>query len=355
MTFQHAFAMKQLSLHSNLNCRPYAPVLRKTILSGIPSTCRDHKTGVRICPSHLKKNTLASPVTNNLLFGKSSCYLSVAKHLSNPTSKLFFKRNKNTVRHKVCVAETASNDYNKETLGFEDSQPIRAAFFDVDGTIVKSNVVMQFVNVRLAELSPFFKFFWLVFFALKVPMYLLLDRIDRALFSRAFYANYEGRPVDDKKWMASVVFKKYMRPKLFKGAVKHIQNLKKAGFKIVLVTGSLDFLMTPLASELGVDHVFAAKLKEENGRLKGELEGDAMSRKEKASLVRQYASENGVSLKDSHAYGDSIADLSMLEEVGHPFAVRPDKRLGAIAKTRGWNIVDWLGEEPSDPIISTQT
>jgi len=57
--------------------------------------------------------------------------------------------------------------------------------------------------------------------------------------------------------------------------------------------------------------------------------------------VRSLAERRGIDLGGSYAYTDSIADLPMLEAVGHPVAVNPDKELRKQAEERGWDIRDF--------------
>jgi HAD superfamily hydrolase (TIGR01490 family) len=109
----------------------------------------------------------------------------------------------------------------------------------------------------------------------------------------------------------------------------------------VLVTGSLDFLIEPLARELRVDEVVAAALEERDDRFTGALATTPLSDVEKARRLSALAAARGINLAVSHAYGDSIADLAMLEAVGFPHAVNPDERLRAIAARRGWPVHVW--------------
>lgn len=132
-----------------------------------------------------------------------------------------------------------------------------------------------------------------------------------------------------------------MGNRIFNGAVELIQQLKERGYKIVFVTGALDFQIAPLALDLGADFVYAAELVEKEGRFTGKLKGMAASNTEKADRMQEYARVHGVSLADSLAFGDSIADLPMLEIAGQPHAVNPDSRLKAIATKRGWPILQW--------------
>jgi HAD superfamily hydrolase (TIGR01490 family) len=114
-----------------------------------------------------------------------------------------------------------------------------------------------------------------------------------------------------------------------------------------LVTGSIDFIIEPLAKEIHADAAIAARLIESNGRFTGELDGPPIGAQEKARRMRDFAAERGIDLSRSHAYGDSMADLPMLETVGFPHAVNADRGLSATAKRRGWPTHHWTVAAPT--------
>ena len=136
-------------------------------------------------------------------------------------------------------------------------------------------------------------------------------------------------------------FEQVIRPHLFaQGSAKTREHID-AGREVVLVTGSIDFLMAPLAEHLGASHVEAPGLVTEGGRFTGALDGPPVGAEEKRRRVLAYAASVGIDMAGSFAYGDSIADLPMLEAVGHPVAINPDKALAAEAGRRGWPIERW--------------
>lgn len=232
------------------------------------------------------------------------------------------------------------NTKNQATKSKAASSP-KVAFFDVDGTITRTNVVVAYYTHRITELPFFVKLLWVPWFAITCIFYLIVDSVNRAVFNRIFYLRYKGRPAHSKTEMAEFIYKKYYRPRIFSGAAELIRGLKQEGYQIVFVTGCLDFLIAPLARDLGADFVYAAELVEENGRFTGKLKGMASSNAEKADRVQEYAKRHGISLRDSLAFGDSVADIPMLEVVGHPHVVNPDVRLQTIAEKRGWAIINW--------------
>ena len=77
-----------------------------------------------------------------------------------------------------------------------------------------------------------------------------------------------------------------------------------------------------------------------DGRYTGEMEFYAYG-EAKAAQVRELAEQRGYSLARSYAYSDSVTDLPLLQTVGHPYAVNPDRSLRQIARQRGWPVLEF--------------
>lgn len=216
-----------------------------------------------------------------------------------------------------------------------------AAFFDVDGTLAATTIVHYYVYFRRKRMHPLVGKLWYVAFLIKCVYYLLLDKIDRGRLNIVFYRSYAGLQVTQIKAQVSDCYRDIIKPRRFEEAAGCVARHREAGREVVLVTGSVDFIIEPLAKDLAVDGVVAASLVESNGRFTGELVGPPISGQEKTRRIRQFADVNGIDLSQSHAYGDSIADLPMLELVGFPHAINPDRPLAAMAKARGWPTHHW--------------
>jgi HAD superfamily hydrolase (TIGR01490 family) len=216
-----------------------------------------------------------------------------------------------------------------------------ATFFDVDGTLVQTTIAHYYAYFRRRRMSPLWGKFWYATFLAKCAYYLLLDRISRSALNVVFYRSYRGLPADEIKAQAQACYRDVIKPRQFQEAAACVAEHHRAGRAVVLVTGSIDFIVAPLADEFGVDMVLAPALLESNGRFTGELDGPPIGEKEKARRIRQFAERHGIDLAKSHAYGDSIADLPMLETVGHPHVVNPDKALASRAAARGWPVHRW--------------
>ena len=220
-------------------------------------------------------------------------------------------------------------------------KPQVAAFFDVDGTLVNSTIVHYYVRFKLQLLHPLIRPFWLAGFLLKIPYYLLLDSLSRTKFNEVFYRNYRGMEVERLKSLAQDTFDTLLGSKIFPGAADKIREHKAKDDLVVLVTGSLDFIMAPLADYLGADHTLSMSLRKQDGRFTGKLKSAPLGEEEKARVVKAFAYEHGIDLAASFAYGDSRADLPMLRCVGTPVVVNPGRALHQIASESGWKICEW--------------
>ena len=163
------------------------------------------------------------------------------------------------------------------------------AFFDVDGTLLKSTIVHCYVWIRAAQIPFLLKYLWLIAFLPKTVYYLILDSISRTRFNQVFYRNYRGMDVEQAKGLSIEMFENYLRPKIFTAAVSQIQEHKAQGTTVVLVTGSLDFVVQPIADYFAVDAVLAPKLHEQDGQFTGELTTAPLIGEEKAKAMQDYA------------------------------------------------------------------
>lgn len=132
-----------------------------------------------------------------------------------------------------------------------------------------------------------------------------------------------------------------MLPATLAGARQHITSLKSTGWTVVLVTGSLDHLMRPVAEYFDADDVIAATLEERDGVFTGNLVGPPVVGAEKVRRMRADAAARGVDLASCAAYSDSYSDLPMLQAVGAAHAVNADARLVREAREQGWPLIQW--------------
>ncbi len=216
-----------------------------------------------------------------------------------------------------------------------------AVFFDVDGTMAKTTIVHYYAYFRQKRMSTLAALCWRTVFLMKCVYFLVMDKIDRGRLNEIFYRSYAGLHAADIFAQAHDCHRDVMQPKCFPEAIKCIEDHRAAGRLIVLVTGSIDFIIAPLASQLSIEHVLAPSLVVRDGRFTGALDSIPVSGEEKARRMRCFADQHDVDLTACHAYGDSIADLPMLQAVGNPHVVNPDRDLLRAATQAHWPVHRW--------------
>jgi len=217
--------------------------------------------------------------------------------------------------------------------------PPALAIFDVEGVILDSTVAHFYAWLRTRDMPELDKLIWSAGIATRVPGWLKADRRSRLAFNRAFYRLYRDLPVRELRAQAQEALPDFIQPRIQNEAVRRIREHRRRGDRVILVTGALDFLVDSLR-HLG-DDLIAARLVEKTGRFTGELAEPPLTADGRASLAARLAADHDVDLADCHAYGDSLADLPLLELVGHPHAINPDFRLSREARRRRWPIETW--------------
>lgn len=214
------------------------------------------------------------------------------------------------------------------------------AVFDVDGTLVETNVVEYFLWMRLRA-QPIED--WPSFMAQmlrEAPRWLYLERRSRAEFQRSFYREYNGLEYDVMKQLGREALDAVTLRRIYPEGMRRIREHKRAGHRVLLLTGALDVVVEPLAELLDVE-VDCAHLLVKDGRLTGDLQAPPPAGEARGTLLEEYAAKNGIVLSESFAYADSLSDLPMMELVATPVAVNPDARLSQVAGQRGWRVERW--------------
>jgi HAD superfamily hydrolase (TIGR01490 family) len=213
------------------------------------------------------------------------------------------------------------------------------AVFDLEGTLVASNVVENYLWARLADLPRDGWAAELADLARRLPGYLAAERRDRGEFLRTFVRRYAGA---DEAQLTRLVHTRLGDALLRRArpqAIRQVRRHRAAGHRTVLITGTVDVLVEPLA--VLFDEVVASRLHVRDGTYSGFLDSPPLVGEARAAWLRRYAGEAGVDLTRSFAYGDSYSDRPLLESVGNPVAVNPDLRLHRHARSHNWPVVQW--------------
>jgi HAD superfamily hydrolase (TIGR01490 family) len=215
---------------------------------------------------------------------------------------------------------------------------MRAAFFDLDKTVIaKASMVAFGPSLYQAGLLSR----WLLLRALYGQMVYLYLGADEGRLQRmreAALALTKGWDHDHISAIVREALEEVIEPIVFEEALELMREHREVGDLVVIISASPEEIVAPLASYLGADVAVATRAKlDEEGRYSGELElycyGPA-----KAVTMEEMAVQRGIDLSDSWAYSDSITDVPMLEAVGHPVVVNPDRALLRIAREREWEV-----------------
>ncbi len=215
---------------------------------------------------------------------------------------------------------------------------MKAAFYDFDGTLASSNVVTRYLYFARRCPSPLESFYRTTIAIGGVPVWLLIDAWSRAAFNRQFFALYAGMPESWLKQQAPGLFEQETAQKIYSGSRELLERDRQAGYKLVLVTGGLDFAVEHASAALGFDYLLANKMVFSDGIATGRLHEPLLAEQGKTDAIRTFCREHHVDPNSLKAYSDSYSDLAMLEMAAHPTAVNPESKLRRIAIERGWPI-----------------
>jgi HAD superfamily hydrolase (TIGR01490 family) len=222
----------------------------------------------------------------------------------------------------------------------EDSVATAAAFYDLEGTLVSTNLVHTLGFYAKNQQGLFRTFKKSASTLLSIPLFAVTDTYSRKVFNDLFFKRYKGESEDRLRFFAGELFEDVLKPAVYPGAFELIEKSRSLGLRQVVVTGALDLSVKPLMKYLGIEDYVANRLEFVNGVATGRLLPPVLAAATKASWIRTFAEREGISLSDSYAYSDSMSDLPMLSVVGHPAAVNPDMRLRQTALHHDWPILN---------------
>jgi len=215
-----------------------------------------------------------------------------------------------------------------------------AAFYDVDGTLIRVNIVHAFAFYAARQASIVKAAKVTASTLASVPLFLAADQISRKWFNELFYRRYAGMSHDRLITLADELFEETIKPNIYPRTRDLVAESKRAGVRQVLVSGGIDFTLRPLARYLEVDDLIANRLEFKDGFATGKLKKPFIGGATKPVIMRDYAKRHDIDLAASWGYSDSYSDFPMLAVVGRPTACNPDRRLRAVARSYDWPVLD---------------
>jgi HAD superfamily hydrolase (TIGR01490 family) len=244
-------------------------------------------------------------------------------------------RRMDALRRKRGNRPSTMKDLSKDTAGAK-----AVAVFDLDGTIMSTNVIEQYLWARLPELDPVAQLGEVAQVTRRLPGYLHAERRDRGSFLRAVYRRYRGIDLTELEQRVDTTMAPHILSRLSPEALRRINEHRAAGHTTILITGVIRPFTRPLADLFDV--IVAADLVvDDDGRCTGFLATPPLVGESRAAWLKHYAALHDCDLRQSFAYADSHSDLPMLQTVGNPVAVSPDIPLMRAAGRAHWSVVEW--------------
>lgn len=215
---------------------------------------------------------------------------------------------------------------------------VEAAFFDLDKTVIAKASIAAFgrpfrrgglINRRVVARA-----------VTQQMIYLHLGADEKRLtrVREAMLTLTRGWNRDQVRQIVRETLLETIEPIIYAEALELIEWHRSRGHRVYLVSASPEEIVLPLTEMLGVDGAICSRGEvDETGHYTGTMQFYAYG-PSKAAGMRDLARRTGIDLQASYAYSDSATDLPMLEAVGHPVAVNPDRALAKVARQRGWEI-----------------
>lgn len=215
-----------------------------------------------------------------------------------------------------------------------------AAFFDLDKTILAKSSV-------LALAGPLFEAQLLtrrdVTRSAYAQLTFVAGRADHSVMEkmRAYLsAMVAGWETATLRRVIELNLESVVTPLVYAEAVALIRDHQAAGRDVIMITSTGADLAEPIGVLLGVDHVLSTQMVESDGLYTGEI-SDYMYAERKAEAATELAHQRGYDLSQCYAYSDSATDVPLLEAVGRPYAVNPDRDLRRVVTERGWPVLQF--------------
>ena len=204
------------------------------------------------------------------------------------------------------------------------------AIFDLDGTIIRVSSEQVFLSYLLShgEIPIPNLLAW-------ASNFLKVKSLPVAKSNKIYL---RGLVQEHLHEIARHCFVDTLRPSIASHISELIHAHRADGRTVILMSGSLSFLVEPFHAHFQTDLMVAHTLEVVDGKFTGQRVGLHPYAENKAKLAQQLATEHGFDLSASYAYGNHHTDAYKLALFGHPVAVNPDRKLRRIAAEREWQI-----------------
>jgi len=153
---------------------------------------------------------------------------------------------------------------------------------------------------------------------------------------------YRGKRLEEFQQGAAAFYQEHLKPHLAPNILRKVEHHHQEGHTLVLISGSIRYLLEPVAEDLGFHHLLCTDLEVgSDGLLTGRAQGPLCLDSTKRVLAEKLAGDAKIDLASSYAYGNHQADLPLLKSVGHPHVVEPTQPLKTVAMEKNWPVLTY--------------
>ena len=216
------------------------------------------------------------------------------------------------------------------------------AFFDLDRTLIKGFSAKEFFQNRLMSG--------------KITAKELTAQLNGVMVYAMGNKNFAGLAAISAKGVQGIkeqvfidvgeeVYEKHLAKAIYPESRALVAAHLAKGHTVAIISAATPYQVNPIARDLGVEHVMCTRMEVVNGTFTGEIIEPACWGEGKSYAAKELAAKFGIDMGKSHFYTDSVEDLPLMEIVGHPHAVNPDKDLAALSFKNDWSIYRFDDEE----------
>jgi len=207
--------------------------------------------------------------------------------------------------------------------------------FDIDGTIIKGQSQMYFLNYLLSIRRI------TLFFYAKLLMWFILYKIgivsDPKKPMTYAYSFLKGVSINDASSWIHDLFNKKIKEHIYVESINIVKDHQKHGRTVLLVSNTIQPIVREFARITNIEYFIATNLEIESNHYTGRIH-DIVYGNHKVAVVNKFAHTHGFELRNAWAYGDHLSDAPLLSLVKHPVAVNPSRSLANLARKNNWQI-----------------
>lgn len=215
----------------------------------------------------------------------------------------------------------------------EDGKHI-AAFFDLDRTLINDYSVKKFFQARLLSGQMTAKELFM-----QLTGFLMYSTNNEDFASLAAMGAKGAKGIKESVFeeLGEDIYLQHLAQAIYPEARALVVSHLAKGHTVAVVSAATPYQVNPIARDLGIEHILCTRLEVVDGKITGNI-ATACWGEGKAEQANAFAEPRNIDLSKSYFYTDSYEDLPLMQIVGNPVAINPDKKLSQLAFESNWPI-----------------